>query len=56
MPRPELFFENMLAYQAEPKEERLENCRLAVKNCYLLGMPEYRQEVFTGTYVRKLLS
>ena len=40
-----LFFENLLAYQAEPEEERLEYCRLAVKNCYLLGMPEYGQEV-----------
>lgn len=33
------------ASKAEPKEERLENCRLAVKNCYLLGMLEYGQEV-----------
>ncbi|EHE91529.1 hypothetical protein LDBUL1519_00110 [Lactobacillus delbrueckii subsp. bulgaricus CNCM I-1519] len=25
--------------------KRLEYCRLAVRNCYLLGMPEYGQEV-----------
>ena len=42
---PCCFFENLLAYQAEPKEEMLEYCRLAVRNCYLLGMPEYGQEV-----------
>ena len=40
-----LFFENLLAYQAEPSADKMKYCRLAVQNYQLLGMAEYGQEV-----------
>lgn len=40
-----LFFENLLAYQAQPSADKMKYCRLAVQNYQLLGMTEYGQEV-----------